>query len=230
MIIPFGMFHPPIVAGGSPLAIVSSNVSSRIANVNTATVNLPASIVAGNLLVMFFHSNGATTPNIPSGWTQIGSSITNNDTLTVLAKIASGSEGATLAMTLAAGAVGRSAHITYQISGNRNGVTTSELKLTTVSGGVGNANPNPPSNAPGWGSVQILWFAVAGMTDGSRTISSYPSGYALGQNTINGNTGYASTRVAAAGKLATATSDDPGTYTLDATDAWTAATLAIRPV
>jgi hypothetical protein len=219
-----------IGGGGGPLVIVNSNTSFTSSSLNSHTVSLPASIVAGNLLLVVFGNDSSSTPNTPSGWSKIGLTVTNGDTLTVFAKIASGGEGASVVVTLAAAATEPSASIAYQISGNRNGVTTSELQLVIQSNGAAGSTADPPNNAPGWGVVEILWLAICGQSRGDTTVTSYPTNFSLNQ--LSSGTGFgAGTRVSTAARLLSASSENPGVFTLsDALNTCVVATMAIRPV
>lgn len=228
-----------VLPGIGGLAGVSESAGPSIVNSNTSsmglatshTVNLPSGIVAGNLLLIFFANNEDRLPSTPSGWTRLvtdaatGGTSSNQDTLTVFAKIATGSEGATVSCTTAANV--RSAHTSYQVTGNRNGVTAAEILAAIV---VGASNqPKSPNLAPGWGAAMILWFSAIAATDGSRTISSYPAGYTLGQLTVSSTGSSAGSRIASAAKSGTTASEDPGVYTLNSSDNWVAVTVGIRP-
>lgn len=207
------------------LAIVSTATTSIDPSSTSHTVNLPASIVAGNLLVIECFENVASLTVTASGWTNIGSANSTSDGLVLLAKIATGAEGATVAVTTSSSV--RATYIARQISGNQNDVTTSEIAVGTGSTAV-STTPDPPSLTPSWGSAENLWFAFAGWNSTSTTLSSYPSGYSTSQLTKVGS-GLGANSCASAAKLATASSDDPGTFTLSASQTWIGMTYAVRP-
>lgn len=192
-------------------------------------INLPASITAGDLLLLFCTFNGSPTVTDPSGWTLIGQGTTPGtyDTLRIYARIADGLEGATVSITI--NAAQRAQAIAYRIVGNRNGVTSSEIAVSAVNEQAATTNPDPPNLTPSWGSAANLWIAVMFAHDGNLTISAYPSGYTDDQLQVkvSGGSGGA---VAAATKIATGTSDDPGVFTTVTSRNLSSFTLAVRPL
>lgn len=212
------------------LSLAASNTyNSAAATVTSAAVNLPSGIVSGNLLLMFFIKHG-TTDDItdPSGWSEIASCKPNtSDLAKVYAKIATGSEGAT--ETVAITTASRAAAITYRITGNRNGVTSSEIAVSTVNVDGSTLSPNPPNLTPSWGSAENLWIALGFAQDGAFTFDSYPTNYSLGQQLAQ-HGGGTSNGVVAAARLLTASSEDPGAFTISASSrVWNTYTLAVRP-
>lgn len=192
-------------------------------------VTLPTGISAGELLLMFFirHDQGAITT--PTDWTLLASADVNSkDSAAIFAKIAAGTEGST--QTVAIDSSKRASAVTLLINGHRNGLSTSEIAVSSVNQQTSTLAPNSSSLTPSWGSSENLWLSVAFCENGSFTFGSYPSGYNLSPTTIQvgSNTGNA---VSAAGKLATGTSEDPGAFTISATaNNWASFTLAIRPL
>lgn len=211
------------------LAIGSSNTySNNSGTVASHPVNLPTGISAGNLLLMFFIANGSPTVTDPSGWSLLASGATPGtyDTIRLYGKIASGSEGAT--ETVALSANNRASAITYLVTGNRNGVTSSEIAVSAVNEQGSGINHDPPNLTPSWGSEENLWFAIAFCQDGAMTWSAYPTNYSLGQNAVNTGSGNGNA-VAAAARLLTATSEDPGAFTTVTNRQRSSFTLAVRP-
>lgn len=100
---------------------------------------------------------------------------------------------------------------------------------TAVAGAGTNGNstnPDPPSLDPAdWGSEYTLWLAVAG-NDGTAAITDPPTNMSTFLNTLDGAAGGCG--IATARSTSTATSLDPGVFTM-ATEQWGAATLAVRP-
>ncbi len=101
---------------------------------------------------------------------------------------------------------------------------------TTVADAGANQNPNPPLVTPSWGSAEDL-LIVQMCHSLSATVSTWPSGYASAgpdaqeDNTTTGTSvGTASTT-----RTATITTEDPGTWTITASQRWAAATIAIQP-
>lgn len=180
------------------------------------TVNLPASIAAGDLLIILWVSGGSA-PSTPSGWTLLRS-----DTINVFGrifyKIASGSEGASVAITT--GASTNSATNSYKIRGH-DSATAPEA---SVAASATSTNPNPSLLDPaGWGTEDTLW--IAGATGANVVASAAPAGF-FGLLPSGG--GGANVGMASAWFQENVASQDPGTFT-QATDLWQAQTIAIRP-
>jgi hypothetical protein len=89
-----------ITIGGPFPAVQTTNTSGESANVTSHTVNLPANISAGDLLIVFFSCDGDSTVTWPTadGWASIFHQ-TNSVTLDIGYKIADGTEGATITVT-----------------------------------------------------------------------------------------------------------------------------------
>lgn len=86
------------------------------ANQTTHTVNLPAGIASGDLLLLWFNKDGGTgTITTPSGWAIAISTITATDQSILFSKTASGSEGTTVSVTTSISE--SSTCIAYRISG-----------------------------------------------------------------------------------------------------------------
>lgn len=229
-LIGFGVNAAP-PAGGGGLSIAATNTYTTGTATTTHPLNLPASISAGDLLLVFANFNGGPTVTDPAGWTVIlGNYVGNVDEPRIYAKIASGSEGSTVTVTLNTSQ--RASAVSYRITGNRNGVTSSEIALSSVANASSTLTPNPPNLTPSWGSAANLWIAVGFSDSSDLVLSSYPTNYDLGQNAAivspaNDN----ANSVLTASRLLTATSEDPGVFTMTAgsEEDWDAFTLAVRP-
>ncbi len=185
----------------------------------TVTVNLPASIAAGELLLAFValtHTSAATlTP--PGTWNTIYNSIGNgnNRRSACFWRQADGAEGASFNVTASASTAW--ATVAYRVSGWSG----------TPEGGTlatGNStNPNPPNLAPSWGVARdVLWFAHMGRNNNSGTPTA-PTNYS---NIRRGGTTNASSTVAE--RQLNAASEDPGTFTANSAN-WGANTVAVSP-
>ncbi len=218
--------------GGAPppasLAIVTSTAYTNGDSQSTShSVTLPSSIASGNLLLLICGINGTPTVTDPAGWT-VTLSAANGDTWRIYSKIATGSEGSTVSVSLSSAQ--RMGCANYQISGNRNGTSSSEIEVSSTVD-ANTATPDPPSLSPSWGSAENLWFAISFTSDTNSTLSSNPTNYSLGQiSGFNGTgSGGAGTGAAVAVRLLTATSEDPGVFTFSNAKARSAYTLAVRP-
>jgi tRNA threonylcarbamoyladenosine modification (KEOPS) complex Cgi121 subunit len=198
--------------------IVNSNTNSESSNTTSHTVNLPASIVAGNVLIVFAVINATSSLTTPTGWTAIVNTTTPSRTHIIIAKVATGSEGSTL--TVAGSGSQLMASASYQVSG----AFDANLAVSTVASGS-SAAPQPSSLSPSWGSAKTLWFSFW-YGSGSVTVSTYPTNYTLGQISVAGSGGD-SIGVAAYQNLAS--SERSSAYSLSASLSWGAYEVAVRP-
>ena len=204
-------------------------------NVSTAadpwSVALPASS-ASELLFLYVRVS-AELPVTPSGWTRLGSLVSDasDDTSAIYYRWTDGSEGVALSFEISASAKG--AAIAYRITGAENPSTQPPVTAAGFSSGTG-ANPDFSSNAPSppaGSPTDFLFICVCGM-DGETQSFTEPAGYANLQQADSGTGGSAATnvRIAGASKQATATEDDPGAWTVAAPQSgWSGITVAFYP-
>lgn len=212
-------------------AVAATNISS-IDAVNTShTVNLPASISAGDLLIVVFgYVVRANTITWPGTFTPITNAKIEDGTrgcLDIAYRWADGTEGATITVTTSI--TTKSAHTSYRITGAENPSTQAPESQTGASGS--GANADPPACTPTGGSKDYLFIAAA-FNSNEFTFSVFPTNYtngiqdntgAAGAATINGTVGSAQRQL-------TAASDNPGTFTYGtATSTWAAQTVVIHP-
>ena len=188
-------------------------------------VVLPASHVSGDLLIMFTTlDTNPTISGMPSGWVLLSRQTQAAQTVTeVWYLIAAGGEGNfTFTSSLGRESMTRVLRVT---AATWHGTTPPEA--AAVEGAT--VNPDPPSlNPAGWGAEDTLWIAHHG-TDRNRVTSVYPTNYADNQfQARSSNTTNAAHHGIATREL-NAASDDPGQFTIDAADQWTAHTVAVRP-
>lgn len=194
-------------------------------------VNMPASVAAGDLLIVLVESRNAVTWTKPSGWNDIstlaqagGSSVGQ---LNGFYKIAAGTEAGTTPQWTASG-VTTAIWNTFKVT-TWHGTTPPEA--TTTNGDSSAANP--PNLAPSWGADDTLWVAIAGHAASTASAwSAGPSGY--GNFQCNGaSTGGAAVSMGIATLTNNASSENPGAFTVNGGGNnnrwWAAATLAVRP-
>lgn len=192
-------------------ATVVSRAKSYTGPAASHSCTLPATINAGNLIVICAGSNdNALTP--PVGWATkatIGAALYYGKIIT---KVADGTEGGTSVTwsTSSGKYVGFAVHV-LQDAG--------DIEVASTYGYA--ANPDPPSLTPSWGSADYLWIAVA--RQWNVDIAGGPSGYS------NYADNYASGRdnMATAEKSSTASSENPGTFSSGTGYYW-AATIAVK--
>lgn len=210
-------------------AVQGRNESATTTASATAVVSLPASISEGDLLVVFIASPDPATFS-GTGWTRVFPGLAQDELIYCLYKIADGTEGSTA--SFASDTVARYAHLSYRITGHD--TTTPVVSGLTDDTGTG-TTPDPPSLTPGGGAKDRLWIAAFQQegeeADDDTWCNSAPSGYGnLVQKTC-GTAGGATSNcsIAAADKQANASSDDPGTFSVDQSKAWSAITISVEP-
>lgn len=206
--------------------VEAENGGNQASNATSHTVNLPSGIVAGNLLLVFFSSDGSTvTHTFPAGWTKILAEAGSGQTNSVWSRFADGSEGATITVTTSA--LEQSSHTSYRLSG---------AHASTVPEGGGSATgtstaPDSTSLDPAaWATEDTLWFTVCVLNGSSATaprITAYPTNYTNGRSDISVG-GNGCVQGVARRQLA-ASSEDPGAFTSDTSVTWRAGTVAVRP-
>ncbi len=206
------------------MAITATASSNGSANVTSSTVTLPASVAAGDLLIILLASDLLTAPafTFPAGWTKLADVADSAHTGTVAYAIAAGGE-TTVAVTHT---TERTNQIAWRIpAAEWHGTTVPEI-ATIVTGN--SSTPNPGSLTPSWGSAATMWLAACTWDDSAApTLSTYPTNYTDAQaNSVGGSS---AARVAGAWRTLTATSEDPGAFGLSGAETWQAWTIAVRP-
>jgi len=189
-------------------------------------VNMPATIDAGDLLIVFFTNDGGAIVTTPSGWTQLASAAHGWVVrLSVYYRIATGTEGGTT-VNFVTSATEEAAAQVYRIT-NWHGTTPPEI--STAATGT-DRTPDPSSLDPaGWDVADTLWIAVAGQDRGDQGTPTYPASYTNGISTLS-SSGIGRCRIHSARRVLAAASEDPGTFTISVSEEWVAFTIAVRPV
>ncbi len=197
-------------------ASVAATNTSTSTTTSSHTVDLPASISSGDLLVVAFTADPDSGISWPMGWTEIFEvQAVFTVQFAVAFRRADGDEGANITVTTASDAVG--GHCSYRITGHH---TTTDPEAASAATGESTA-PDPGSlNPTGWGSEATLWIATYGWQV-SGTHSGFPTNYDSNQ--------IAAVGCAMSTDEVTATSEDPGAGTLSGALVWGATTIGIRP-
>lgn len=195
-------------------SIAAINHQGDTGSANTSrSVLLPSGIVAGNLLIVVMCTFSASvTITVPSGWTALDNTGVANNSVAVIWKIASGSEGSSVAVTFSAST--RVAAVSYRITGYDAAIAPVYATTTGSFTSMANSTADPPSNSPGV-TRDTLWLAIGfNVIQTSQTISalaSYPTNYSLNQvNSLGGVFQYG---IAAAARQLNAASENPGVFT-----------------
>ena len=197
--------------------IAAVNGGNNATNNVNHTVNLPAGIVAGNLLLVFFASDSVDAVTFPGGWTELYDAQDGTHRHVGKYRVADGGEGATIVVTTTNPQM--SAHTTYRVTDYTG---TPEVSAR----GTGNSVvPDPPSLTPSWGLKTTLWFAVTSYDLGTITVNTYPAGYG---NTRNDRANHAEgVGLGNARKEDPVATEDPGVFTISAIENWQAYTVAV---
>ena len=184
-------------------------------------MNLPATVSAGDLLIINVSSRYGTTVTMPGGWTLLTSGTSGTGgtdrVLSIYYKTAAGTEGGTT-ITVTLSISGAATSTAYAISGWQG---TPEAATAIGS----STTPDPPSLSASWGGASSL-FLAAFSAYGSAA-SAIPTGYSDGIGGSSGNPSYNAT--GGAEKSGSSASENPSAFTKPETGPWVAATIAIQP-
>lgn len=200
--------------------VAATNTSTQTANTTTHTVNLPAGIASGDLLIVFFAKDGDGGANNVAGWTTLGTAaVLNNLQLIVFYRIADGTEAGTITVTTPDSE--RSAHQSYRIA-DWHGVTAPSMTGNSAT----DPAADPANHTPSWGAADTLWL-IAAVSDANTTFSADPANYTdpIENNSTGTNDGV---KLRTLRRNLTAASEDPGTFT-NTDRPWATETLAVRP-
>lgn len=206
-----------------PVVQSSSHGSSPSAS-TSHVVTLPSGITAGDRLILCIGMSKFSGGNaIASGWSyEGGQEIESTPTqqfprMSVLSRVADGSEGSTVTVTTDASKF--ASWIVLRISGATaiNGLDSSLFFPTD--------SPDPPA-VSGVTSSDNRCFAIAIINDETATVSSYPSGYSDSQvyEASGDTTGIA---VALCSKSFTGSGEDPGAFLFSASSYCAALSFAV---
>lgn len=207
----------PVVLGPS-FPIVQSVTATTTAGVTSHSINMPATVNEGDLLMVLVSNSSSTINSDPAGW-----AVRRSSTQTpVYLKRAAGTEGGGT-ITIGTSSSSNMAAQVYRITGWRDsGTLLNDVEMDSVTGS--SATPDPSSlNPTNWGLEDTLWVVYAGWNT-SDSVSLYPSNYIGGTATSASGA-----RIATAYRKLGASSEDPGTFTLSSSVGWRAHTIAVRP-
>ncbi len=209
--------------------VANTNTTNGTGATANAAVNLPASIKAGQLLIVLHRCSAAGAHGYPAGWNELfddASDGSTNQTSCAWRK-ADGSEGATITVTQTSS---KFASLAYAIDGAESPTVQPPEFATLVTGS--STIPDPGTVTPTGGSKDYLFLWMGGW-EGEQTSppASQPTNYTNPIGADSGTAGVVTTncRVASARRTNTATSENPGTWTISVTDDWTATVIAVHP-
>lgn len=191
--------------------VISSVTETTFATDTTShAVSLPATINAGDGLLILFTNDGSATVTDPFGWKRLYSSA-NGTALrgSAFARVARGNEGGTTVDIVTSAAESGAAQV-YRIT-NWNGSLAgfhagASAQITT------GTTADPESVSAYWGSAKNIWLATL-HTSTSQTVSSGPTNYTDLLQTSSGASTTGSQCISARRSNEVAT-EDPGVFTL----------------
>lgn len=205
----------------SPTVVTTATSADSSAG-TSHTVNLPSGVVSGNLLVITFAINdNLDVITWPAGYTEIFEG-GGNVTLAVAYRQADGGEGATITVT--SDSSSKAVAFARRITEHEDPSTQAPEASSGATGS--SVNPDSDSITPTGGSKDYLFFTDHGHLQ-TATNDTTPTNYS---NTIEAET-TSGGRIGGAGaeRQLTATSEDPGAWTISLSKTWAAITIAIHP-
>lgn len=210
---------------------VRSSSSGSGGNFAAHTITLPASISAGDAIVVMASVDGFPASITLPGYTAIYNGAGAGDwfraTLFIAAKVADGSEaGTTVDLTLP---IAEAAEwIVYAIQDFTGVLSDIEISLPVEGSNV--AAYIPTDVTASWGIDDNLFLAMASVDDGLATITAFPTDYTSNQITVPGALGTASgcQTLSAGTKTAAAASSTVDAFTAAVADDWLGFTIAVR--
>ena len=216
-------------------SIVTTNTTNGTTASTTPVLNLPAgTVTAGNTLLVMVRLATGTLGTWPAGWNEIfrDSSDAADDTTAIAWKKADGTESGTT-ITMGAGTSAKFAAISWNISGADDPTTRAPECAAAAVGTT--ADLDPGTVTPTGGSKDYL-FLYCGTCDGEPATwppTGTPANYVTSIGASSGTAGVTTTnvRACAASRQTTASSENPGTWTMSSAPAqgWTATVVAVHP-
>lgn len=232
------MAFPTIPTAAASRVLVNTQANTTATRTFPSLTGLTKN--AGDLLIAIcvVYQSSAAAGAVFSGWTggfteflDVGGS-TSNMSIGAAYKWSDGTESGTIAVTQAATVVGHAAMILLSIPEAH--LSTPPEGGTIVNGTAAAANI-AALNPSGWDSEDTLWIAVAGVgetgTGGAFDgLSAAPANYNNYAETGISADAVGGVEAAVAFRQLAAASDDPGTFTVDVSNARNSAVLlAVRP-
>ncbi len=207
--------------------IADTSTSSEAVNTTAHTVDLSTlDMTVGNLLLVFFaydDNQGATFTWPGTDYTQILDVAASLIGLEIRYRQIDGGEGSSFDITSSASE--QSAHCIYEISGAIDPATQAPEGSTGASGE--STTPDPDTVTPTGGAKEYIYIGATSTNTGSA-VTGYPSNCPDSQITIN-SAGGNGVSCAIGSDQINAASFNPTTFTIDASEEWIAAAIAVHP-
>lgn len=218
------MLRRAMMAGNSgPVGNFPARLSLTPTIVAAATahnVAMPATVNAGDLLVVLICTSTTSAMTTPTGWTLIGTA-TNVIRAGAYYKVAAGSEGGTTVNFPTGGSTTASAQVIQYQAGTYSGTPS----VSTAATGSSTA-PDPSTVTPGAGAGDYEWLAFAGA---AGAVVQSVTGFPLASGQTSNSLPNSSTPVCASCyEHAAGSSRNPGAFTLGTSALWVAWSVAIK--
>lgn len=202
---------------------VASVTPTASGNNTEHSLNLPATVLANELLIVFAAADGFWV-NIPSteaeGWSRVAAWASDAGCAIFVKKAVGNEGGTTLAVSTESNEyVASHAYRIQTWSGN-----LTDVVIGTLSTGTG-ATATCPSLTSGFGAVPTLWIAFCG-TSTARSLTATPDGYTAIAQAGSNSTNNAQVKTAHIEK--TVATESPGTFIHDGNAPWCTTTVAVR--
>lgn len=215
----------------SPLDAARNGTNGSTAATNKVC-NLPASIGAGQTLLLILRSVGADTHSTPTGWTALvlnDAADGSDDTTSIWWRKADGNEGATVTVN---GTVSlKFASRSWRFTGVDDPTVNAPQITTAVTGTSTTPDPGSLTISPAaW--LNDYLFVWLGGWEGEQTSppTGSPTNYSNAVGADSGTAGAVSGNCRVAGATRRMTSpEDPPSWTISASDDWTAWTVGLYP-
>jgi len=203
--------------------------SAEDTEVGSHTVNMPATVDAGDLLVVILSLGWyGGTVGTPSGWTKKDD--TNNGSTIRLAsyiKDADGTEdGGTIEITVTENC--QSVAQTYRIPASSWDGDIANVQVGTAATGTDEL-PNPPAVTPSWGSADNLFIAYEANDSLFGSANGVPTNYTNGTFNESGADNGSTCGLYTARRELAASTDNPGTFDIVNSVDWIAGTMVVKP-
>lgn len=207
------------------------NLRDSASGANTAggtshSVDMPATVEAGDLLIAMIAFDGTPTVTWDNSTAGTWSDYIDADGpachLTIKAKVADGTEdGKTLTIGTSASEQSVNRVVCYK---DWEGTLGGGLNIPTGTTGT-STTPDPPVATDSWGSVKRATIAVCGVD--RREVTAFPTNWTDNQFADN-SLGPSGCSLGTAKTSGIEDVQNPGTFTIDASDGWVAATISIK--
>lgn len=207
-------------------AVQSRTTGASSAAATTHTVTLPATINAGDFLLVAFTCGNASAPtvtwdNTTAGtWTSIVTAVqgVGNVRGSLYSKVADGTEGSA-ALSIGLSVSAQASWTIWRITGCQGAVETVSAAGTTTT-------VTFSALAPTWGAEDTLWMAIAHIAN-TPTVSTYSTSYT--DPTRSAATGTSRNVTESCERLLNTSSETPSAWTLSSAAQHVQFTVAVRP-